>query len=69
MLRPITSQDTSRVNVEMDAHPGPRLSVKVAYYLTDLVEDSQGPTWVVVRPPSSSLPSQVLVHKSSCDAH
>ena len=34
-------QDTSRVNIEMDAHPGPRLSVKVAYFLTDLTSDSQ----------------------------
>ena len=48
----------------MDAHPGPRLSVKVAYYLTDLVEDSQGPTWVVVRPPLFLSPYLVLA--SSC---
>ena len=49
-------QDTSRVNIEMDAHPGPRLSVKVAYFLTDLVDDSQGPTWVV---PKSHKRSQL----------
>jgi hypothetical protein len=34
-------QDTSRVNIEMDVHPGPRLSVKVAYFLTDLTSDNQ----------------------------
>jgi hypothetical protein len=26
----------------MDAHPGPRLSVKCAYYLTDLTDPDQG---------------------------
>ncbi|MBS11375.1 MAG: hypothetical protein CME19_07220 [Gemmatimonadetes bacterium] len=35
-------QDTSRVNVEMETSPRPRLSVKVALFLSDLSETGRG---------------------------
>ena len=40
-------QDSGRVNVEMESHPRPRLSLKVAYFLTDLSEPGRGNFWVV----------------------
>jgi hypothetical protein len=45
-------QDSGRVNVEMESHPRPRLSLKVAYFLSDVSEPGRGNFWVV---PNSHL--------------
>ena len=42
-------QDSGRVNIEMEAHPRPRLSLKVAYFLSDTSEEGRGNFWVVPR--------------------
>lgn len=40
-------QDSGRVNVEMESHPRPRLSLKVAYFLSDVSEPGRGNFWVI----------------------
>lgn len=40
-------QDSGRVNFEMESHPRPRLSLKVAYFLSDTSEKGRGNFWVV----------------------
>lgn len=40
-------QDSGRTNVEMESHPRPRLSLKVAYFLSDTSEPNRGNFWVV----------------------
>lgn len=40
-------QDSGRVNVEIESHPRPRLSLKVAYFLSDTSEPGRGNFWVV----------------------
>ncbi len=40
-------QDSGRMNVEMESHPRPRLSLKVAYFLSDTSEEGRGNFWVV----------------------
>lgn len=40
-------QDSGRVNIEMESHPRPRLSLKVAYFLSDTSEPGRGNFWVV----------------------
>lgn len=40
-------QDSMRVNDEIETSPRPRLSIKVAYYLTDLSQPDRGNTLVV----------------------
>lgn len=40
-------QDSGRVNVEIESHPRPRLSLKVAYFLSDLSQPGRGNFWVV----------------------
>jgi ectoine hydroxylase-related dioxygenase (phytanoyl-CoA dioxygenase family) len=40
-------QDSGRVNLEMESHPRPRLSLKVAYFLSDTSEPGRGNFWVV----------------------
>jgi hypothetical protein len=40
-------QDSGRVNVEVESHPRPRLSLKVAYFLSDTSEPGRGNFWVV----------------------
>ena len=45
-------QDSGRVNVEMESHPRPRLSLKVAYFLSDTSEPDRGNFWVI---PASHL--------------
>ncbi|MDP9380133.1 MAG: phytanoyl-CoA dioxygenase family protein [Chloroflexota bacterium] len=40
-------QDSGRVNVEMETSPRPRLSLKVAYFLSDTSEEGRGNFWVV----------------------
>ena len=40
-------QDSGRVNQEMENHPRPRLSLKVAYFLSDTSEPGRGNFWVI----------------------
>lgn len=40
-------QDSGRVNLEMETHPRPRLSLKVAYFMSDTSEPGRGNFWVV----------------------
>ena len=46
-------QDSGRVNQEMEGHPRPRLSLKVAYFLSDASEPGRGNFWVVPNSPLS----------------
>ena len=39
-------QDGSRQNVELES-PRPRVSVKVAWFLTDVFAEDMGPLWVI----------------------
>ncbi|HRW10185.1 MAG TPA: phytanoyl-CoA dioxygenase family protein [Caldilineaceae bacterium] len=49
-------QDSGRTNVEMEGDPRPRLSLKVAYFLSDTSEPGRGNFWVV---PGSHLINQI----------
>jgi len=40
-------QDSGRVNQEIEAHPRPRLSLKVAYFLSDTSTEGRGNFWVI----------------------
>jgi ectoine hydroxylase-related dioxygenase (phytanoyl-CoA dioxygenase family) len=40
-------QDSGRVNVEIESHPRPRLSLKVGYFLSDTSEAGRGNFWVI----------------------
>src|SRR5579871_4102799 len=40
-------QDSGRVNQEIECHPRPRLSLKVAYFLSDTSEPGCGNFWIV----------------------
>ncbi len=40
-------QDSGRVNQEMESHPRPRLSLKVAYFLSDTSEEGRGNFWIL----------------------
>lgn len=40
-------QDSGRMNVEMETDPRPRMSLKVAYFLSDLSEPGRGNFWIV----------------------
>lgn len=40
-------QDSGRANVEMESHPRPRLSLKVAYFLSDTSHPGRGNFWVI----------------------
>lgn len=40
-------QDSGRVNTEIECHPRPRLSLKVAYFLSDISEPGRGNFWIV----------------------
>ena len=40
-------QDSGRVNQEMESHPRPRLSLKVAYFLSDTSEAGRGNFWIL----------------------
>lgn len=40
-------QDSGRVNQEMESRPRPRLSLKVAYFLSDTSEEGRGNFWVI----------------------
>lgn len=45
-------QDSGRVNAEIECHPRPRLSLKVAYFLSDTSKPGRGNFWVI---PNSHL--------------
>lgn len=49
-------QDSGRLNQDMETEPRPRISIKVAYFLTDVSEDGRGNFWVV---PGSQLKNQI----------
>ena len=49
-------QDSGRVNKEMESHPRPRLSLKIAYFLSDVSEPGRGNFWVV---PGSHLKDDI----------
>jgi hypothetical protein len=55
-------QDTSRVNVEMETSPRPRLSVKVGFFLSDTSEPGRGNFHVIPGSP------QHLFGKKSCES-
>src|ERR1700722_1634334 len=40
-------QDSGRVNKEIESHPRPSLSLKVAYFLSDVSVEGRGNFWVV----------------------
>ena len=40
-------QDSGRVNAEIESHPRPRLSLKVAYFLSDTSEEGRGNFWII----------------------
>ncbi len=40
-------QDSGRVNAEIESHPRPRLSLKVAYFLSDTSVPGRGNFWVI----------------------
>jgi ectoine hydroxylase-related dioxygenase (phytanoyl-CoA dioxygenase family) len=40
-------QDSGRVNQEIESSPRPRLSLKVAYFLSDTSEEGRGNFWVI----------------------
>jgi ectoine hydroxylase len=40
-------QDSGRVNVEIECHPRPRLSLKVAYFLSDVSQPGRGNFWII----------------------
>jgi ectoine hydroxylase-related dioxygenase (phytanoyl-CoA dioxygenase family) len=40
-------QDSDRVNVEIESHPRPRLSLKVAYFLSDASRPGRANFWVI----------------------
>jgi ectoine hydroxylase len=40
-------QDSGRVNRDIDTHPRPRLSIKVAYFLSDTSVEGRGNFWVI----------------------
>ena len=42
-------QDSGRVNHEIESHPRPRLSLKVAYFLSDCSEPGRGNFWILPR--------------------
>ncbi|MFE5318435.1 phytanoyl-CoA dioxygenase family protein [Paenibacillus sp. NPDC056579] len=49
-------QDSGRMNIEMETEPRPRMSLKVAYFLSDLSEPGRGNFWIV---PNSHLSNTI----------
>jgi ectoine hydroxylase len=49
-------QDSGRVNKEIETHPRPRLSLKVAYFLSDLSVPDRGNFWII---PNSHLQDNI----------
>lgn len=50
-------QDSGRVNVEIECHPRPRLSLKVAYFLSDTSVEGRGNFWII---PGSHLSDTII---------
>lgn len=57
-------QDSGRVNVEIETHPRPRLSLKVAYFLTDLTEPGRANLWII---PGSHLKDSIVIPSNGVD--
>ncbi|HLK14795.1 MAG TPA: phytanoyl-CoA dioxygenase family protein [Fimbriimonadaceae bacterium] len=55
-------QDSGRVNREIETHPRPRLSLKVAYFLSDLSVPGRGNFWVV---PGTHLKDNLAIPANS----
>lgn len=51
-------QDSGRMNQDMETEPRPRISLKVAYFLTDVSEEGKGNFWVV---PGSHLRNDLMM--------
>lgn len=51
-------QDSGRLNGDMETNPRPRISLKVAYFLTDLSEPGRGNFWII---PRSHLRNEVAM--------
>lgn len=51
-------QDSGRINRDIETHPRPRISVKVAYFLSDVSVEGRGNFWVV---PGSHLHDRIDV--------
>ena len=49
-------QDSGRLNRDMETDPAPRISIKVAYFLTDVSEPGRGNFWVI---PGSHLKKRI----------
>jgi ectoine hydroxylase-related dioxygenase (phytanoyl-CoA dioxygenase family) len=49
-------QDSGRVNAEMESHPRPRLSLKIAFWLSDVSQPGRGNFYIV---PGSHLDDQL----------
>ncbi|MBW7458638.1 phytanoyl-CoA dioxygenase family protein [Paenibacillus sepulcri] len=49
-------QDSGRVNKDIETHPRPRLSLKVAYFLSDMSEPDRGNFWII---PNSHLKDEM----------
>ena len=56
--RPFFHQDSGRVNQEMETSPRPRLSIKVAYWLSDVSQPGRGNLTVV---PGSQLHDRIEI--------
>lgn len=56
-------QDSGRVNWEMEGNPRPRLSIKVAYFLSDTSEPGRGNFWVI---PGSHLINEIERPVDAC---
>mgnify|MGYP001320384061 CR=1 FL=1 len=54
-------QDSGRMNVEMETDPRPRMSLKVAYFLSDLSEPGRGNFWIV---PNSHRNNKIAIPES-----
>jgi ectoine hydroxylase len=50
-------QDSGRMNIEMESEPRPRMSLKVAYFLSDISEPGRGNFWIV---PNSHLKNTMV---------
>jgi ectoine hydroxylase len=49
-------QDSGRLNTELETSPRPRVSIKVAFYLTDTTTQGRGNTWLI---PGSQLSNEI----------
>lgn len=59
-------QDSSRVNDELEGAPRPRLSVKIAYFLTDTRPDDCGQMWILPGSHRSNSPPATAMPDGAC---